>query len=160
MHHGEIRASIIMPAHNAEQYLDRSIGSALTQTEQRCEVLVIDDASSDATAAVVARIAGQDARVRLLRNTVNLGPAGSRNRGLAEARGDWIVLLDADDGMAPRRIETLIALGEQHGADLVADNLLLCPENGVGPVTPMISARAFPAGKYLSLAAFVAGNVG
>jgi glycosyltransferase involved in cell wall biosynthesis len=160
MQHREIRASVIMPAHNAEQYLNRSVGSALAQTEQRCEILVIDDASSDATAAVVARIAGQDARVRLLRNTVNLGPAGSRNRGLAEARGDWIVLLDADDAMAPHRIETLIALGEQHDADLVADNLLLCPENGAGPDTPMISARAFPAGKYLSLAAFVAGNVG
>jgi glycosyltransferase involved in cell wall biosynthesis len=160
MHHGEIRASVIMPAHNAEQYLDRSVGSALAQTERRCEILVIDDASSDATAAVVARIAEQDARVRLVRNTVNLGPAGSRNRGLAEARGDWIVLLDADDEIAPHRIETLIALGEQHGADLVADNLLLCPENGVGLATPMISARAFPVGKYLSLAAFVTGNVG
>ncbi len=156
----EIRASIVMPAYNAASYLRQSIGSALAQTEQRCEVLVIDDASSDNTADVVARLAEQDGRVRLLRNAVNRGPAASRNRGFAEARGDWIALLDADDEFAPHRIETLITLGERHGADLVADNLLLCPESGSGPVQAMIPAWALPAGGFLSLAVFVAGNVG
>jgi glycosyltransferase involved in cell wall biosynthesis len=160
MQNGEIRASIVMPAYNAELYLPRSIGSALAQTERRCEVLVIDDASSDGTAAVVAHLAERDGRVRLLRNAVNRGPAASRNRGFAEARGDWIVLLDADDDFAPHRIERLIALGEQHAADLVADNLLLCPENGTAPAQAMIPAHALPAGRFLSLAAFVAGNVG
>lgn len=160
MHHGQIRASVIVPAYNAEPFVRRAIASVLTQTEQYCEVLVVDDASSDATAAVVGRIAAQDARVRLFRNTINMGPAASRNRGIAQARGDWIVLLDADDELMPHRIETLIALGEQHGADLVADNLLLCQEDGSGPAAPMIPARTLPAGKFLSLAEFVDGNVG
>src|SRR5882724_4385932 len=118
---GEMRASIIMPAYNAEPTISRAIGSALAQTEPRCEVLVIDDASSDATADIVARIAEQDGRVRLLRNTTNRGPACSRNHGLAVARGDWIALLDADDTFAPQRIATLITLGELHGADVIAD---------------------------------------
>jgi hypothetical protein len=160
LYHDPVRASVIVPAYNAERTIRRAIDSALAQTQQHCEVLVIDDASRDATAAIVASFAQQDRRVRLLRNTTNLGPAASRNRGLAVARGDWVVLLDADDEILPDRIETLIALGQLHGADLVADNLLLCPEDGTEPPKPMISARALPAGKFLSTAAFVAGNVG
>jgi glycosyltransferase involved in cell wall biosynthesis len=164
LHHGPylgpIRASVIVPAYNAERTIRRAIASALTQTEQRCEVLVIDDASGDDTAAIVASVAERDRRVCLLRNTTNLGPAASRNRGLAAAHGDWVVLLDADDEILPHRIETLISLGQRHGADLVADNLLLCPEDGTGSVKPMIPPRALPAGKFLSAAAFVAGNVG
>jgi succinoglycan biosynthesis protein ExoO/succinoglycan biosynthesis protein ExoU len=157
---GPIRASVVVPAYNAERTIRRAIASALAQTEQRCEVLVIDDASGDATAAIVASLADQDRRVSLLRNPTNRGPAASRNRGLAVARGDWVVLLDADDELLPTRIETLVALGQRHGADLVADNLLICPEDDPGQAKPMISARALPAGRFLSTAAFVAGNVG
>ena len=160
MYDGPIRASVVVPAYNAERTIRRAIASALAQTEQRCEVLVIDDASDDATATIVAEFAAQDRRVSLLRNTTNLGPAGSRNRGLAAACGDWVVLLDADDEILPERIETLIALGRQHRADFVADNLLICPEDGTAQPEPMISARALPEGKFLSTAAFVAGNVG
>jgi glycosyltransferase involved in cell wall biosynthesis len=156
----EIRVSVIMPAYNAEQTVSRAIESALAQTEPRCEVLVIDDASSDATADIVARIAEQDGRVRLLRNTTNRGPACSRNHGLAVARGDWIALLDADDTFAPHRIATLIALGALHGADIVADNLLLCPEDNPTRCELMLSARALPTGKWLTAAAFIAGNIG
>jgi glycosyltransferase involved in cell wall biosynthesis len=160
IHDGQVRASVIVPAYNAERFIRRAIASALMQTEPRCEVLVIDDASSDATSAIVARIATQDGRVRLFHNAVNLGPAASRNRGLAQARGAWIVLLDADDELVPHRIETLISMGERYLADLVADNLLLCPENGGGPDAPMIPTRVLPTGKFLSLAEFVTGNVG
>ena len=71
-----------MPAYNAEQTVARAIESALAQTEPRCEVLVIDDASSDATADIVARIAEQDRRVHLLHNPTNRGPAGARNAAL------------------------------------------------------------------------------
>jgi glycosyltransferase involved in cell wall biosynthesis len=156
----EIRVSVIMPAYNAEQTVSRAIESALAQTEPRCEVLVIDDASSDATADIVARIADQDRRVHLLRNNTNRGPACSRNHGLAVARGDWIALLDADDTFAPHRIATLIALGALHGADIVADNLLLCPEDNPTRCELMLSARALPTGKWLTAAAFIAGNIG
>lgn len=154
------RASVIVPAFNAEAFIERTIDSALKQTESRCEVLVIDDCSQDATADVVARKAEQDHRVRLLRNTINSGPAAARNRGIAEATGDWIVLLDADDEFMPQRIETLLALGENFGADMVADNLLLCPENDEGSGGPMLSGQQLPHVKWLSAAEFVTGNIG
>ena len=77
----------------------------------------------------MARIAEQDRRVHLLHNPTNRGPAGERNDGLAVARADWIALLDADDTFAPHRVATLVALGELHNAEIVVDNLLLCPED-------------------------------
>lgn len=156
----EIRASVVVPAYNAERTIGRAIESALAQTEQRCEVLVIDDASSDGTLAVASQYAERDPRVLVLHNLVNRGPAGSRNRGLSAARGEWIALLDADDTFALHRIETLLRQGEFHKADIVADNLLLCPEENVNARQPMLSNRELPAAKWLTTAAFIAGNVG
>ena len=156
----EIRASIVVPAYNAERTIARAIESALAQTEQRCEILVIDDASSDTTLAIASEYAERDARVRVLHNLVNRGPAGSRNRGLSAAGGEWIALLDADDAFAPHRIETLLRQGELRSADIVADNLLLCPEGDVSARQPMLSSRDLPAAKWLTTAAFIAGNIG
>jgi glycosyltransferase involved in cell wall biosynthesis len=155
----DIQASVVIPAYNAAGHIERSVSSALEQTVSNIEVLVCDDASLDNTADVVARMTARDGRVRLLRNAINGGPAAARNRGLEAARGAWIVLLDADDTFLPHRIETLIALGERHKADLVADNLLLCPEGGV-PLGPMISPELLPGGRWLSPAEFVEGNIG
>lgn len=154
-----IRISVVIPAYNAAGTITRAVDSALRQTEPRLEVLVIDDASTDATAAITARLAAQDPRVRLLRQAVNRGPAAARNRGVAQARGAWIALLDADDEFVPSRVEKLVSLGEHHTADLVADNLLLCPPGG-GEATPMIAPERLPRQKWLSAAEFVAGNVG
>lgn len=155
-----IKASIVIPAYNAADTIGRAVASALAQTESRIEVLVVDDASTDATAATAASLAARDPRVRLVRHSVNRGPAAARNCGLAHARGDWVAPLDADDEIAPNRIETLMTLGEAHAADMVADNLLLCPSESGVPIEPMIAPDALPAEKWLSPAEFVAGNVG
>jgi glycosyltransferase involved in cell wall biosynthesis len=74
-HDGPIQASVVIPAYNAERTIRRAIASAFSQTEQRFEIVVIDDASSDVTAAIVVNLADQDKRINLLRNTTNLGPA-------------------------------------------------------------------------------------
>lgn len=156
----EAKVSIIMPAYNAAAFIADSLEAALQQTEHRLEVLVIDDCSADGTAEIVARIAARDRRVRLLRNSSNRGPAGSRNRGLESARGEWIALLDADDGFARERIATLLALGESREADIVADNILLCPEDASAPNEPMLSPAMLPAAHWMSAAEFVTGNIG
>ncbi len=155
-----IRVSIVIPAYNAAATLAHTLDSALQQTEQSLEVLVVDDASTDTTAGIVAQAASRDERVRLLRQTVNRGPAAARNHGLEDARGTWIALLDADDTFAPARLEALTAAGDQHAADVVADNLLLCPEQGGEAGTPMITRDMLPQAKFLSTAEFVAGNIG
>lgn len=155
-----IRASVIMPAYNAEAFVARAITSAREQTEPRIEIIVVDDASTDSTPTILEQIAAQDERVRLVRSAVNGGPGVARNRGLEVAHGEWIALLDADDGFAPNRLETLIALGDRNKADLVSDNLVLCPEDGSTDSGPMLPSGLLSRKAQLSAAEFVAGNVG
>lgn len=151
--------SILVPAFNAEAFIADAICSALAQTEAAIEVLVADDASSDATARIVADLAAQDSRVRLLRSAVNRGPGSARNRALEAARGEWIALLDADDSFAPHRIAKLLGHAARHEADLVADNLLLCFQNGE-PSVPMFSRARLPSPKWLTPVALVNGTCG
>ena len=97
--------SIIMPAYNAEKYIGHAIESVLAQTYADWELIVIDDASFDGTAALIARYQAQDPRVRYIRNPHNLGVAESRNRGVAEAKGEWVALLDSDDAWREDKLQ-------------------------------------------------------
>lgn len=99
--------SVIIPAYNREATIGRAIESVTGQTRQDFEIIVVDDASSDATVAAVEAIA--DARIRILRNPRNLGAAGARNAGVAEARGEWIAFQDSDDEWLPRKLEKQMA---------------------------------------------------
>ncbi|HVB69117.1 MAG TPA: glycosyltransferase [Acetobacteraceae bacterium] len=155
-----VHASIIVPAYNAERFVATAVASALAQTEQRIEVLVVDDASTDGTAEAACRAAADDSRVRVLKLNINSGPAAARNLAISQASGEWIALLDADDSFAAHRIETLTGLGEARNADVVSDNLLLCPEAEDVPPEPMLSAPASAGPWHMSAAEFVAGNIG
>jgi glycosyltransferase involved in cell wall biosynthesis len=124
------RVSVILPAYNAAASLPAALRSVLGQSLQEIEVIVADDGSSDGTVAVAAALARADPRVRVLPGGRNRGAAAARNRAIAAARGDWLALLDADDGFAPDRLARLVALGEARGADVVADNLRLVTAKG------------------------------
>jgi glycosyltransferase involved in cell wall biosynthesis len=154
-----IIASIIVPAYNAAAHVGRAIASACAQTERRIEIIVIDDCSTDATADAVRQLALGDDRIRLLRTPTNAGPSAARNIGLKAAQGQWIALLDADDHYRPQRIERMVAFGEQLGADIVADNLLLHHQNCGGSDAPMISAAELPDPRELSLTEFVESSL-
>ncbi|HEX5616631.1 MAG TPA: glycosyltransferase [Acidimicrobiia bacterium] len=93
--------SIIVPAYNVERWVAAALDSALTQTYRPLEVVVVDDGSTDGTAAVLARYADHPDVV--LVSQENRGLAGARNAGLAVARGEYVGLLDADDLWDPER---------------------------------------------------------
>lgn len=154
-----VLASIIMPAYNAEAFIEAALMSALRQTEPRVEIIVVDDASADATLAIAARIAAADPRVRLLANVVNAGPGAARNRGLAVARGEFVTLLDADDLYAPQRIERLLGIAERTGADVVSDNILLCPDDDTGPPKLLIPPSRLAYVRVMSAAEFIEGDI-
>lgn len=100
--HRNPRVTVFIPAYNRADYIELAIDSILQQDFTDFEVLVVDDGSTDATPELVA--AYEDPRVRLERNTYNSGIPATRNRGLTEARGEFIALLDSDDYSYPFRL--------------------------------------------------------
>lgn len=106
--------SVIMPAFNASADIRESVLCVLRQTYRSLELLVIDDASTDDTAAIVQALANDDGRIRLLRNASNRGVSFSRNRGIDNARGRFIMFLDSDDLWESTKIETQVAFMRDH----------------------------------------------
>jgi glycosyltransferase involved in cell wall biosynthesis len=117
-------ASVIVAAHDAAPYVGEAIASALAQTLQEIEVVVVDDGSADGTWEAISVLARRDSRVVPLRLPHRSGAPAARNAALARATGRWLAVLDADDLFLPERLARLVALAEAAGADLLADNLL------------------------------------
>lgn len=97
--------SVVIPCYNAAAYLTQTIESVLSQTRPPHEVIVVDDGSSDGSADIASSFG---APVRAISQS-NSGECASRNRGLDEARGDWIAFLDADDLWEPTKLERQVA---------------------------------------------------
>lgn len=110
-----MKLSIIIPAYNAEAYLPQCLDSILAQERQGCEVIVVDDGSTDGTAALLERY--PDVKVV---HQENRGMSTARNRGLDEARGEYILFVDSDDLLTDGALETLVA--ELSGEDIIAFN--------------------------------------
>jgi succinoglycan biosynthesis protein ExoO len=117
------RVSVIVPAYNAAGFLKRALHSALAQTMPDLELIVVDDASSDATLALAHEVAARDSRVRVLHNERNRGMYPTYNRAIDAARGNWITALDADDVWLPERLEQMLAVADRE--DMVSDDQLL-----------------------------------
>lgn len=112
--------SVFTTAYNAELYIAQCIESVQAQTLAAWEMIIIDDASTDATAQVVQRYL-DDPRIRLLQNRQNLGPAGGRNRALEAAQGEWVAILDADDWYEPTRLEHLLQTAQELKVAIIYD---------------------------------------
>ncbi|WP_052169724.1 glycosyltransferase family A protein [Pseudobutyrivibrio ruminis] len=106
------KVSVIMPAYNAEKFIEKTINSILNQTYTDFELLIIDDCSTDNTMDVVRRI--KDNRIRIINNKTNQGIAKSRNIGLANAKGEYIALMDNDDLTVVDRFEKEVCYLENH----------------------------------------------
>lgn len=124
----ESLVSVIIPAHESETTIEAAVRSILAQTHRNIEIVVVDDASTDRTKEVVARLAEEDGRITYRRldvddprrfnkdgRNINAGYS-ARNAGLAKANGLWITFQDADDASFPERIATQLALARFHGA--------------------------------------------
>lgn len=110
-----MKLSIIIPAYNAEAYLPQCLDSILAQEHKDCEVIVVDDGSTDGTAALLECY--PDVKVV---HQENHGMSTARNRGLDEARGEYILFVDSDDLLTAGALETLVA--ELSGEDIIAFN--------------------------------------
>ncbi len=99
--------SVVMPVYGVEKYVGAAIHSVLSQTLPQFELIVVDDCTPDGSMAVVRSF--DDRRVRIVRHQRNLGLAAARNTGIANARGQFIALLDSDDVSPPLRLATQVA---------------------------------------------------
>jgi glycosyltransferase involved in cell wall biosynthesis len=99
--------SVIVPAYNAENFIEKTLESFLAQTYQNLEILVIDDGSSDRTAEIAQTYSGQDSRITLIQQP-NSGVAAARNRGIQQAQGEFIAPVDADDVWHPEAVALMV----------------------------------------------------
>lgn len=101
--------SVIIPARNAESTLRQTLRSVVDQTYSQLEIIVVDDGSTDRTAAIAEEFCAADSRARLLRKP-NGGVASARNLGIEQSRGEWLAPIDSDDLWHPRKIEKQMAV--------------------------------------------------
>ena len=99
--------SVVIPAYNGERYFPATLESVIKQTTHDWEIVVVDDGSSDGTPGLLAGYAAKYPQIRIFRNEQNSGIAKTLNRGIREARGEWIVRLDSDDLFTTDYLETL-----------------------------------------------------
>jgi succinoglycan biosynthesis protein ExoO len=150
--------SVVTANFNGAKHLSAAIQSVLDQTLAELELIVVDDASTDASVAIVEDAAARDRRVRLIVQPNNAGPGAARNRGLAAARGRYVAVFDSDDLMAPDRLARLVGRAEAENADVVADNLLAFDEAEPAGARPFFPAHAFAGEGWIDAADLIASS--
>ncbi|MDJ1006304.1 MAG: glycosyltransferase [Paracoccaceae bacterium] len=143
--------SVVMANRNGAAHLEAAMRSVLRQTLTALELIVIDDASTDESPAIIARVAVDDDRVVALTSPARGGPGAARNLGLARARGQWVSVVDADDLVHPRRLERLVAAAEAQGASVVADDLIHFSTDAPAAAARLFSGARFDRPRALGL---------
>ncbi len=108
--------TVVIPCYNYGHYVPFAVGSVLDQPGVDTEVILIDDASPDGSGEVVRRLAAADERIHPILHSQNRGHIATYNEGLAQARGDYVVLLSADDALPPGALGRAAALLDAHPA--------------------------------------------
>jgi glycosyltransferase involved in cell wall biosynthesis len=110
-----MQVSVVVPTRNRSRLLATTLRGVLRQRAVDLEVIVVDEASNDDTAAVIAAIA--EPRVRIVRHETPRGVSAARNHGAEEARGDWVAFLDDDDLWAPGKLASQLQAAVDTGRD-------------------------------------------
>ena len=110
--------SVIIPAYNAENYIEQCVASVLRQTVADIEVIVVDDGSNDGTPALVENMAKDDNRLTLIRQE-NQFAGSARNNGMAHSNGEYLYFLDSDDYIDDTLLEKMLESARQNDADVV-----------------------------------------
>ena len=106
--------SIVTPSYNSEKFISETIASVQKQTVTDWELLIVDDASSDATVTKIKRLQAEDSRIKCFSLKENKGPAHARNLGIQKARGKYLTFLDADDLWFPEFLERSSTEAKMH----------------------------------------------
>ena len=113
----KIDISIIIPVYNAEEYIERTINSVVSQNMNEIEIIIINDGSNDNTLSIINSIAKTDKRIKVFTQK-NGGVSLARNTGIENANGDYICFLDADDVLLENGLQSLLKNARQNDADI------------------------------------------
>ncbi len=142
------RVSVLMPIRNGAAYLKHCLASILAQTLEDHEVVVVDDASSDATPELLAAAQRENDRLRVVRLDSRSGIVGALNTGLSIARGELIARIDCDDIALPHRLELQVAYLDSHPEVIaVGGRIIFIDDDGdeLGSPPPILGHEAIDA---------------
>lgn len=111
----DIIVSVVIPVYNAEEYIADTLKNIVSQSLYEIEIIIINDHSSDNTLDILKEIASSDERIRIIDNAVNIGAGISRNIGLSEAEGEYIIFLDDDDYVDTNMLKHMSDFAELSG---------------------------------------------
>ena len=148
-----VDVSVIIATYNVENYIQRSVDSALASVDVNVEVIIVDDCSTDNTWSLLQEI--DDSRVHVYQLPQNSGPSVARNEALSHCKGEWVAVLDGDDAFEPQRLSRLLATARNKEADWVIDNLTIVQEIDDTRI-PMF--KNFDQYDTISLGDYIAGN--
>lgn len=111
-----VAVSVVVPAYNVENYIEQCVLSVLNQSYSCCELIVIDDGSTDGTPQILDKLANGNDSIRVIHKE-NAGVSAARNTGIDTAKGDYIVFIDGDDYLAPDFVEYMVGMAQKTGAD-------------------------------------------
>lgn len=117
----ESKVSIIIPVYNVAPYIEHSLNTALTQTYNDIEYVVVDDCGTDNSMDIIARMVAEHPKknIRIVKHKNNKGLSGARNTGVTAATGEYLFFMDADDVITPDCIEKQMTAITEYNADVV-----------------------------------------
>ena len=122
--------SVIMPVYQSEKWLEESVGSVLRQTCSDFELLLVEDASPDASGKMCDDFAMKDSRIRVFHMKQHGGVSCARNQGLKECKGEFVLFLDSDDMLEPETLEVVSGKSKECNADIIFFNYVNFYQSG------------------------------
>jgi CDP-glycerol glycerophosphotransferase len=135
------RISVVVPIYNVEDYLAECLESIATQTFADLEAILVDDGSTDGSAAIAEAYVARDGRFKLL-SQPNAGLGAARNTGTDAATGEYLAYVDSDDRLPPRAYERLVGAADRTGSDFAAGNVLRLTGRGTTQTAALLRAFA------------------
>ncbi len=144
------RVSVVVPIYNVEAYLEECLASLRAQTFADLEVVMVDDGSPDASAAIAASVAEEDPRFVLVRQE-NAGLGAARNAGVARAAGELLMFVDSDDRVPREAVAHLVASLDRTGSDFATGNIPRFDSSGQWPAAVLKRTFSRPRRRTLTI---------
>ncbi|MDG2520301.1 glycosyltransferase [Caulobacter segnis] len=150
--------SVLMANHNGARHLAEAVRSVLASTLSGLELIVVDDASTDDSIALLSRLAESDPRMRVLARPSSGGPGAARNLALSQAQGEFLAVVDSDDFIHPERLEALVAEARGSGAHIVIDDLLIFADDGGSQPRTLLRGDLAKRPQWIALPDYIRSN--